>query len=256
MAIHWPRVLTSRRAQRPASRRAALAQRGNREREAGALADRALAVDGAVVLLDDAVGDRQPEPGALADGLGGEERIVDAGQVLGRMPAPVSDLDDRAPSLDRRGTVSQPPRHRVAGVEEQVQEHLLQLVLDALHATGWSASSLRTLMLLLLELMLEQREHVVDHRVQVDRAGVDLRRTRQVEQAVDDLGRPERLPLDLLEHLGARIVGARAFCSSIWVKLEMPVSGVFTSCATPAASRPIEAIFSRSAAAPRAGRGW
>src|SRR5437762_1580555 len=34
--------------------------------------------------------------------------------------------------------------------------------------------------------------------------------------------------------------------SSIWVKLEMPVSGVFTSCATPAASRPIEAIFSET----------
>ena len=28
------------------------------------------------------------------------------------------------------------------------------------------------------------------------------------------------------------------------MKLEMPVSGVFTSCATPAASRPIDAIFS------------
>ena len=33
-------------------------------------------------------------------------------------------------------------------------------------------------------------------------------------------------------------------CSSICVKLEMPVSGVFTSCATPAASSPIDAIFS------------
>ena len=35
-----------------------------------------------------------------------------------------------------------------------------------------------------------------------------------------------------------------ACCSSICVKLEMPVSGVLTSCATPAASRPIDAIFS------------
>ena len=44
----------------------------------------------AVVLPDDAVGDRQPEAGALADGLGREERIVDARQVLGGMPDPVS----------------------------------------------------------------------------------------------------------------------------------------------------------------------
>ena len=32
--------------------------------------------------------------------------------------------------------------------------------------------------------------------------------------------------------------------SSICVKLAMPVSGVLTSCATPAASRPMDAIFS------------
>ena len=32
--------------------------------------------------------------------------------------------------------------------------------------------------------------------------------------------------------------------SSIWVKLEMPVRGVLTSCATPAASNPIDAILS------------
>ena len=35
-----------------------------------------------------------------------------------------------------------------------------------------------------------------------------------------------------------------AFSSSICVKLEMPVNGVLTSCATPAASSPIDAIFS------------
>ena len=33
-------------------------------------------------------------------------------------------------------------------------------------------------------------------------------------------------------------------CMSICTKLEMPVSGVFTSCATPAARRPMDAIFS------------
>ena len=38
----------------------------------------------ALVLADDAVGDRQTEAGALADHLGGEERIVDARQVLVR----------------------------------------------------------------------------------------------------------------------------------------------------------------------------
>ena len=56
--------------------------------------------------------------------------------------------------------------------------------------------------------MLEQRQHVADDGVEVDRR--PLRRiggvgTRQREQAVDDARGAERLLLDLLEQLGARI---------------------------------------------------
>ena len=64
--------------------------------------------------------------------------------------AGVGDLDD-APCRRRARVDDRQPaalRHRVARVEEQVQEHLLQLVLDALHdrrAVG--DSSLRTWML-------------------------------------------------------------------------------------------------------------
>ena len=42
------------------------------------------------MLLDDAVGDRQAEAGALADVLGREERVEDARQDLFGMPGPVS----------------------------------------------------------------------------------------------------------------------------------------------------------------------
>ncbi len=108
-----------------------------------------------------------------------------------------------------------------------------------------AASSRRTLILAVLELVLEQRQDVVDDGVQVHRPRSSTRRAgpRQVQQPVDDLRGPERLALDLLQQPRPRVVGS-ARSSSIWVKLEMPVSGVFTSCATPAASRPIEAIFS------------
>src|SRR4051812_42704807 len=59
------------------------------EMELGAGAGLTLNPDLASVLLDDAVGDRQAESGAAAfaravGGLGGEERIVDAGDVFGR----------------------------------------------------------------------------------------------------------------------------------------------------------------------------
>ena len=50
--------------------------------EAGAAAGLAVALDPAVVLLDDAEDHRQPQAGALARRLGGEERVEDARQVL------------------------------------------------------------------------------------------------------------------------------------------------------------------------------
>ena len=63
-----------------------------------------------------------------------------------------------------------------------------------------------------LELVLEQREHVADDRVQIHLDALVRRGagTRQVQQPVDDLRGAERLPLDLLEQRGLRIarVGA------------------------------------------------
>ena len=72
------------------------------QREARALPDRAVAVNRAVVLAHDAVGDRQAEAGAAADRLGREERVVDARELLRRNPgAGVGDFGDRAIALDR-----------------------------------------------------------------------------------------------------------------------------------------------------------
>ena len=54
------------------------------QREPRPVTDGAVTVNRAIVLLDDAVDDRQAEAGAPADRLGREERIVDAREVLGR----------------------------------------------------------------------------------------------------------------------------------------------------------------------------
>ena len=59
------------------------------------------------------------------------------------------------------------------------------------------------------ELVIEQRQDVVDDGVEIDRAAVDLRGPGEIQQAVDDLGGAERLALDLLEHLGPRVVRHR-----------------------------------------------
>ena len=50
----------------------------------GALAEPAGDLDPALVLLDDAIDRRQPEAGALADFLGGEERLEDPRQMFRR----------------------------------------------------------------------------------------------------------------------------------------------------------------------------
>ena len=124
---------------------------GSVEREARALADGAVAGDRAAVLLHDAVGDRQAEAGALADLLRREERIVDPRELFGRNPgAGVGDFDRRADRALRLRDDREPAalRHRVARVQEQVQEHLLELVLDALHDDRRAReSSFRTWML-------------------------------------------------------------------------------------------------------------
>ena len=126
------------------------------------------------------------------------------------MPAPVSATSTTAcPPSTRVAIVSQPPlRHGVARVEEQVQEDLLQLVLDAAHdqRVGGEAR-LRTWTLPLRNWCSSSESTSAMTALQVDRRRSSVcARPRQVEQAVDDLGGAERLPLDLLEQLGPRVV--------------------------------------------------
>ena len=67
----------------------------------------------AVVLLhDDVVADRQAEAGALAGGLGGEERVEDAIADLGGMPSPLSRM--RISTMSPRFARADLQRRRVA----------------------------------------------------------------------------------------------------------------------------------------------
>src|SRR6266849_5535267 len=103
-----------------------------RERKARTLTDRAVTTNGAVVLADDAVRDRQPQTCAAPDRLGREKRIVNAGQLLGRNArAGVRNLRHGPVAVDT-GRYRQPAatRHRVTGVQEQVQKDLLELMFN------------------------------------------------------------------------------------------------------------------------------
>src|SRR5687768_9063796 len=92
-----------------------------RQREARALADHAIAVNLTVVFPHDAVRNRQSESGPPADRLGREERVVDPRQVFGRNTgAGIRNLGHHPAVLDARGH-QQPAaaRHRIAGVQKQ-----------------------------------------------------------------------------------------------------------------------------------------
>src|ERR1043166_6760002 len=104
-------------------------RRGECEGKSRALARRAVAPDGAVVLLHDAIGDREAETGAAADRLRREERSEDPPQMLGRNSGPrVTGPRDRLMIGGPRGN-GRPPAagHGIPRVEEQIEEDLLQL---------------------------------------------------------------------------------------------------------------------------------
>src|SRR5262245_27792224 len=107
-------------------------RQGQRDRELGPAPRFAHHIDGTLVRLDDLARIRHAEPGALL--LGGEERVEDAIDLVGRdaaaivahahhgATAAVFDEQIDAPALGER-------LERVDGVVEHVGEHLLQLLL-------------------------------------------------------------------------------------------------------------------------------
>ena len=124
------------------------ARQENAERRAGARL--ALAEDIAARLLDDAVDHRQAEAGALADLLGGEERLENLRAHVGRdAVSVVLDFDQHIIGRSDRhllqaaafggGKVARAQRdpaalaHRVARVDDEVDDHLLELVEVGLH---------------------------------------------------------------------------------------------------------------------------
>ena len=138
-------------------------------------------------------------------------------------------------------------RHRIPRIQKQIQKHLLQLVLDAGDQRRRRAQLAPHFHLARHQLRLEQRQHIADDGVR-DRPGAISSALEPVER--DRLSSP--LTIFAARNVccsifsSIRVLGSSgsALLSSICVKLEMPVSGVFTSCATPAASRPTDAILS------------
>src|SRR5438876_4616781 len=109
--------------------------RGELHVERSALPGRRAHVNLSRVLLDDAVADRQAEPGAAAVRFGGEKRIKNAVDILaGNSRAGIRDFDFDAAIL-RGGADFQhsSAEHGIARVQKEIQENLLQFVGGAVH---------------------------------------------------------------------------------------------------------------------------
>src|SRR4051794_21194093 len=126
-------------------------------------ADRALHVDFSRVFLDDAVGHGEAEPRAplvprLGSGLGGEEWIVDALQVLGS-DAGAGIADQRFDmSVDQRGhPQAAAAGHGFLGVQKEIEKDLLQLSGVAVNGRKLGCQIEVDLHLRRLELVLQQR---------------------------------------------------------------------------------------------------
>ena len=151
-----------------------------------ALAGLAVDLHVAAGLLDEAVDLREAEAGALADILGGEERLEGAGRIIARlMPTPVSVIDTThilpgrdlglrsgiglveigIGGLDRELAAV---RHRVAGVDREVQDRALELV-GIGEAAPQAARQHGLDRDLLAERAAQQLRHAGDQPVDVDR---------------------------------------------------------------------------------------
>ena len=98
-------------------------------------------------------------------------------------------------------------RHGLNRVEAEVQEHLLGEIgigVDQRHVLGPVAEQLH---LGIPELKLQQVERLPEHLPQVAGLGACRRRTREHEQAGDDLLDPVQLLDDVVQVLAARVVG-------------------------------------------------
>src|SRR5689334_11793699 len=172
------------------------------EVKAGATARTAEYFDRTAMFLHDTVADRKAEAGALAGGLGSEERIVDAVQVLwSDAVAGIDHVDARAAVIGCRLHFQHSPSlHGVPRIEEQIQKHLLQLSRIAVHRGQCWLESRTHFDARLFHLMLDQRKSFLDYAVKIHFAELGRRGPREVQQAVDDFAGAEGLLSDLLEH--------------------------------------------------------
>src|ERR1043165_8995528 len=178
------------------------------EQEAGASPGQVVSGEAAAVLFGDALGHRQPQPhpGLLAAHEGLEHLGED---VRGDPRAGVADVDfDMAvpgrAEVDFHGA---PAGHGIKGVQHQVEQELLQLVLVRLRLDRIVGLEQAEVHLLLLRPARDDREHPVHDIRKVQPSAVRLRRPGEVEERLKGSLHAADLVLDHGQVLGRQAPG-------------------------------------------------
>src|SRR5712691_28928 len=178
-------------------------RKGNRK--SGPLARSAFDPDVSLMVLDDAIADRKPEPGALADRLRREKGFEDLGlDLFGDPGSRVADLDlDSVPLSQTRGDLDRagPALHGLLRVDQEIHEDLLELIGVAEDRGKIRLELLLQKNLVEPELMIRDGGGVLDDPVHVRDLELDLFLAGELEQVLHGPLAPFRLLLDDLEGL-------------------------------------------------------
>ncbi len=188
---------------------------GQVDLEGRAPADPGIDIDMAAELLDDAMHRREPQPRALARGLGGVERLEDARLCLG-VHAAAGVLDDQShmrPGLESRACLSESVaeldiggldrqlpalQHGIAGIDREVHQDLLQLADVGEH--GIDVGALEDLQPdVLADQSAQHRLHLAEHPVEIEYTGLQHLLATEGQQLAGQLDRTLAALVDLLQ---------------------------------------------------------
>src|SRR5438094_1556360 len=175
------------------------------DRKGGSLCRTAFDPDLSLVILDDAIADRKPEPGSLPDRLRREEGFEDLGlDLFGDPGSRVADLHlDPVPLGQARGDLDRAglALHGLLRVDQEIHQDLLELIGVAEDRGKIRLELLLQTNLVKSELMIREGGGVLDDPVHIRDLKLDLFLTGELEQVLHDLRAALGLLLDDLEGL-------------------------------------------------------
>ena len=173
--------------------------------------------------------------GCTSSGMPGPSSLISrtTDSLLGVVPR----ADDQHAAAVRR-------QHRLLGVDDQIEQHLLHLVAVGEHLRQAGGQRVDDGDVRDALLVGAQRQRLAHDLIDVDHRARRLALARERQQVADDARGALRFAENGLEAAADRRIERRSFCDSRSAQLRIVASGLFSSWATPEIVWPSAAIFS------------